>query len=276
MARTSLFFLVLVITSIGKAAGALSSEYQGSESGGNPYPSCGDCYCIPQDGDQSLCPAGIPQTVFPEREIDDFKLPVPESIWTLSCNPYTDASCETTPKQTYLDTPEAVCAFKNYTCASYEMRTFANRAEAEQSGARITHTGSCGLCSTAQDLAIYLKEDFTTTGKVCATKGLFNEQMGLECYMDIGLTHACATIWNYDGIFDGKACGKTCAGDITAPNNGPPPMCELSACLNCDEEKAGPNFSAFAGRTRRRSGLLSEIIRSCDDIATGIVHDPSC
>jgi hypothetical protein len=31
-----------------------------------------------------------------------------------------------------------------------------------------------------------LAEDFTTAGKICATKGLFNEQKGLECYMDIG------------------------------------------------------------------------------------------
>jgi hypothetical protein len=157
------------------------------------------------------------------------------------------------------------------------MKTFETRAAASSAGARITHVGSCGLCSTAQDLSVYLSEDFTTAGKICATKGLLGgEALGLQCYQDIGLTLECARIWNYDGIFDGKACGKTCAGDLTAANNGPPPLCPLNPCLECDEQKAGPNFSQFAARTRRRSGLLSEIIRGCSDIATGIVHDPTC
>jgi hypothetical protein len=92
--------------------------------------------------------------------------------------------------------------------------------------------------------------------------------------MDIGLSLECAKIWNYDGIYDGQMCGATCAGDITSPNNGPAPACELSACLQCDEEQAGPLFSSIGGRTRRRSGLLSEIIRSCDSIAKFIKHDP--
>lgn len=47
-------------------------------------------------------------------------------------------------------------------------------------------------------------EDFTSDGKICATKGLLNETEGLRCYMDIGLTYDCAKIWNYDGIYDGK------------------------------------------------------------------------
>jgi hypothetical protein len=116
-------------------------------------------------------------------------------------------------------------------------------------------------------------EDFTTAGKICATKGLFNEQVGLECYMDIGLTQECAKIWNYDGIYDGKACGAVCAQHVSDPNNGPTPGCELNECLQCDEDKAGPLFTSFGGRTRRRSGLLSEIVRNCSSIAT-ITHNP--
>ena len=119
-----------------------------------------------------------------------------------------------------------------------------------------------------------LAQDFTQAGKICATKGLFNEQKGLECYMELGLTKECAKIWNYDGIYDGKVCGATCAGDITAPNNGPPPACEINECLQCDEENAGPIFSSFGGRTRRRSGLQSEIIRPCESIARIFHHNP--
>ncbi len=92
--------------------------------------------------------------------------------------------------------------------------------------------------------------------------------------MDLGLTMECAKIWNYDGIYDGKVCGATCAGDVTAPNNGPAPACELNECLECDEEYAGPIFSSFGGRTRRRSGLQSEIIRPCDSVARIFQHVP--
>lgn len=116
-------------------------------------------------------------------------------------------------------------------------------------------------------------EDFTAAGKKCATIGLFDEQAGLKCYMDIGLTRECAKIWNYDGIYDGKACGAVCMKDLKEPNNGPPPTCTLNDCLQCDEEKAGPIFSSFAGRTRRRSGLRSEIVRSCSSISH-IDHNP--
>lgn len=118
------------------------------------------------------------------------------------------------------------------------------------------------------------EEDFTSAGKKCATKGLLNETDGYLCYQSLGLTPECAKIWNYDGIYDGKACAADCLGYVNAPNNGPPPECALNNCLKCDEEKAGPIFSAFAGRTRRRSGLLSEIIRECDSIARNITHNP--
>jgi hypothetical protein len=182
-----------------------------------------------------------------------------------------------------VDVDGAVCAYiyapsspsSSCTGYSYSMQTFASREVAEQAGPGVvvTHAGACGLCSTAADLAVYLIEDFTTAGKKCATKGLFNEATGLQCYMDLGLTLDCAKIWNYDGIYDGTVCGSTCAPYITAPNNGPPPACELNPCLECDEEYAGPLFSQFAARTRRRSGLMSEIIRNCSSVAQ-ISHDP--
>ena len=68
----------------------------------------------------------------------------------------------------------------------------------------------------------------------------------------------------------------SCLTHLNDPNNGPPPTCGLNKCLQCDEDKAGPIFSQYAARTRRRSGLISEIIRPCDTIAKGIVHDPEC
>jgi hypothetical protein len=119
-----------------------------------------------------------------------------------------------------------------------------------------------------------LFQDFTDAGKKCATIGLLNETDGLNCYMDLGLTLECAKIWNYDGIYDGKTCTSSCLGHLQDPNNGLAPTCELNPCLQCDEDYAGPIFSSFGGRTRRRSGLLSEIIRPCSTIAKIISHNP--
>jgi len=200
-------------------------------------------------------------------------------IYSLQCNPYEDPTCTTTPVQTSLDDGDAVCAYLySGTCPgnSYEMVTYPSHAQAVAAGAFVTHTGSCGLCSTTQDLAIYLDADFTAAGKKCASEGLLHAAAGQRCYEALGLTPECARIWNYDGIYDGQTCMASCISHLTDANNGPAPLCELNPCLQCDEDRAGPVFSAFAARTRRRSGLLSEIIRPCDTIATGIVHDPEC
>jgi hypothetical protein len=137
----------------------------------------------------------------------------------------------------------------------------------------------CCLCKHCHScmphpLSCRAAQDFTDAGKKCATKGVLNEEVGLQCYMDLGLTLECSKIWNLDGIYDSKVCTTTCLGELQDPNNGPSPACELNDCLQCDEDKAGPIFSAFGARTRRRSGLLSEIIRPCQSIARISVYDP--
>lgn len=111
---------------------------------------------------------------------------------------------------------------------------------------------------------MYVGQDFTRGGKLCAAQGLLYEPLGLSCYMSLGLSQSCAQIWNYDGIYDGRYCMGTCLRHLFSANNGPAPKCELNSCLQCDEAYAGPIFKAVAGRTRRRSGLKSEIIRPCD------------
>ena len=73
---------------------------------------------------------------------------------------------------------------------------------------------------------------------------------------------ACATFGfpqaQKDGIFD------------------PPGTCNLNTCLSCDEEKSGPIFAQFAGRTRRSSGIVTVtpagsafvgLKRECDTVA---------
>lgn len=249
------------------------------------FPTCGECWCVPDDGGTAPCPSPKPQTVFDDATILGYRNKTPNEIYTLSCNPYTDSYCETTPSQNFTDLGDAaVCTLiydedADFDCTRYSLVTFPSldsfEADPRSLNAAVTHFGSCGLCSTAQDLSVYLTEDFTAAGKKCATLGLANETAGLACYEKLGLTHECAKIWNFDGIYDGTECLAPCASNLLAPNNGPPPACELNPCLECDEVAAGPAFSALGGRTRRRSGLLSEIVRNCSSIATGVVHDPA-
>ena len=47
---------------------------------------------------------------------------------------------------------------------------------------------------------------------------------------------------------------------ITGEDNNKPDG-SLNDCLQCDEDKSGPNFKFFSGRTRRNSGIPSAIQR---------------
>lgn len=57
------------------------------------------------------------------------------------------------------------------------------------------------------------------------------------------------------------------------PSNGPAPECTLNTCITCNDEISAPTFELFAGRSRRRSGLLSTAARLCGSIPT-MDHDP--
>jgi hypothetical protein len=90
---------------------------------------------------------------------------VATEIFSLSCNPYENETCTTTPPQTFLDSDTAVCGYVYTTlpdgsqsCSEYSMVTYESRADLIKAGAIITHEGSCGLCSTTQDLAVYLSK----------------------------------------------------------------------------------------------------------------------
>jgi hypothetical protein len=124
------------------------------------YPTCGDCWCVPDNNGLGPCPEWEPETDFSSAVTDAYLSQVPNEILKLECNPYTEENCTTTPPQTMLDEEEAVCAFKysSESCATYSMITYANRQEAQRDGAVLTHAGSCGVCSTTQDLALYLSE----------------------------------------------------------------------------------------------------------------------
>merc|ERR1711862_708395 len=118
--------------------------------------------------------------------------------------------CTTTPPQpAIVDSPVAVCAFKylNGGFDQYEMITYATEHAARADGAFITHNRACGLCSSAQDLAAYLQyTDMVTHGRRCAILANISKKLGLKCYLELGYSVPCATIWNYDGISDRQSC----------------------------------------------------------------------
>jgi hypothetical protein len=124
------------------------------------YPTCGDCWCIPKNNGLGPCPFWQPQTLFSEEVISGYLNQTIINPYQLECNPYDDSSCTTTPTQDYLDVETAICAFKysDESCGEYNLITYPNREAATKDHAVITHEGSCGLCSTAADLAVYLSK----------------------------------------------------------------------------------------------------------------------
>ena len=133
------------------------------------YPTCGSCWCVPRNSGSGPCPLWEPQTNFSAVIINTYLSQTPRSIYHLNCNPYEDADCTTIPKQDFLDSQNAVCAFLypelpdgSLSCSEYDMVSFPDRDAAETAGAVVTHGGACGLCSTAQDLALYLSMSSVT------------------------------------------------------------------------------------------------------------------
>lgn len=202
--------------------------------------------------------------------------------------------------------------------ASYRIKTYPSRGEAEAAGGFVTHVGNCGVCSTLQDLAVYANTDFvgvTSPGNFCRRQAASSLENGLSCYLGLGMTQDCAKIWADTSWNTAKNCfGKCVLGPTlpqfggeneqdsnsnsnetsssgkwynvpanikkwfnstssdenksksAIPSNGPAPDCVLNACIRCNDEFSSEIFELFAGRSRRRSGLLSTAARPCGSI----------
>ncbi len=177
-------------------------------------------------------------------------------------------------RSTQADTA-AVCGvrFEDQAQTRYSLKSFDNQAALDAApGYHLTHYQACGACSTLQDLAVYGELDLTRMAKICSKRGTFAEK--LQCMQDIGFTPACAESWAYNAVKTGQSCALICVGVyglvplITGTENKPPvnENGELNACLMCDERMAGPGFQFSAGRTRRNSGIISEIERPDEEV----------
>ena len=158
---------------------------------------------------------------------------------------------------------DLVCAIKYHDDKKidYEVRQFATKQDAEKSAYTVTHQGKCGACSNLKDLAVYLERNLTAPVRKCAFKAVFLESWARKCIKSIGFTDACVDIWLYNSVNTRRECFWVCmkAWVTGQPNNNPDGS--LNDCLQCDEDKSGPVFKYFSGRTRRNSGIDSAINR---------------
>lgn len=240
---------------------------------------CDGCFCIKAENE--TCPTELqPNMNFSSflPHLLEFEL---ENPATLDCNPYivnNETLCNLQPEPLQQGgtcvlgfTPPANYSLSCPTQHTYAVRTFAGtKEEATVQGLFVTHAGPCGACSTLQDLYVYMSrgEGLREAATSCGIRGLANTTDGIVCYQELGFTPACAAIWYYNTQNTQNSCLDVCLKLVSenAPINGPPPDCPANACIECDEVNSGPLFLKYAGRTRRNSGLLSSIARTCDEL----------
>jgi len=102
--------------------------------------------------------------------------------------------------------------------------------------------------------------------RLCGVKGFFSKKWGMKCLQNLGFTYPCSQIWFYNTINTRKECGLTCMWSWVTHRPYVKPDGNLNNCLQCDEDKSGPVFKYYSGRTRRDSGITSEIDRPNDQI----------
>jgi len=154
----------------------------------------------------------------------------------------------------------------------YRLETYDSEADAHAAGAQITHRGTCGQCSSLQNLAVYMANpDLTEPVRDCGLEGIISgEKANIDCLMEIGFDLPCAQIWYYNTKHTRDVCLTECLAKLKAPHHQPDGS--LNACLQCDEDHSGDVFKAIAGRTRRNSGLPSALCRPCESVYP-VVHD---
>lgn len=160
-----------------------------------------------------------------------------------------------------------VCAVRvvDRVAKTYRLESFASRAEAEASGATMTHDDRCGLCSSLADLAVYAsRPDLTEPVRSCGLEAGADLDKNVACLQALGFSRPCAQIWAYNTRYTRSQCLGVCLSLLTAPYHQEDGG--LNACLLCDEQKSGPVFKAVAGRTRRNTGVPSSMCRPCSEV----------
>ena len=105
----------------------------------------------------------------------------------------------------------------------------------------------CCNCLCVCLLLVCLLQDDT---RMCGFLGTVSSALMHDCLMALGFSEPCVTIWEFNILNTKQECFEVCLlSYITSePNNKPDGS--LNDCLQCDEDKSGPNFKYFSGRTR--------------------------
>ena len=148
----------------------------------------------------------------------------------------------------------------------YQLVTYPTEEQARLDGAYPTHRGPCGLCSSLQNLAVYMEHtDLTEPVRQCGIDGIVSgAEANIECLRAIGFDFPCAQIWYFNTLNTRTHCLDLCLAALDAPHHLDDGS--LNPCLQCDEDISGPIFKAIAGRTRRNSGLASGLCRPCASV----------
>lgn len=203
-----------------------------------------------------------------KKAIAAFKKKTETNVWpSFKEDPYKNQTKASEAKiQEYLKDRTIVCAIRytDSTGTHYEIRDFPDNVTAVSSGFIVTHQGKCGACSNLKDLAVYLERNLTNVVRSCGLK-VFDRWV-TNCLRDLDFTPQCVSIWKYNVYNTKRDCFGVCiwAWITGKPYNNPDGS--LNACLQCDEDKSGPVFKYFSGRTRRNSGITSAIHRPPNQI----------
>jgi hypothetical protein len=215
-----------------------------------------------------LPPAPAPLAIGDARLIAALRSKIPLEPIAVDRNPYLTWRTEEPPR-----TPVGtVCGVRfESDRIHYRLATFGDTVMAQRAGFAVTHFGTCGTCSTLQDLAVYLeKPDLTSPVRKCGIK--WDASASLSCLEALGFSPGCAQTWLYDVQNTRRQCFGVCVWSWIKREASTREDGRLNACLQCDEDRSGPIFKAVAGRTRRNSGIRSSIPRASDEIAP-VVHD---
>lgn len=167
------------------------------------------------------------------------------------------------------------CGIKFYDGGKkYRLKTFSSLQKLKNLSYQVTHKGACGVCSSLQDLVVYLeKPDLTSPVRKCGSLSVLPGATKL-CLKNIGFSESCSQIWYDNIIHTRKKCKWICLKSWMRNKPFNNPDGSLNSCLQCDEDHSGPVFKAVAGRTRRNSGIISAITRHGSEVYP-VSHDYS-
>ncbi|GKY96833.1 hypothetical protein MPSEU_000642500 [Mayamaea pseudoterrestris] len=274
-------------------------------------PVCDSCWCVPDGGtDSGTCPSdtsGIYQSFpdsYPTLYTTFVETSAPITLQTSDgssdCFPFADAIGalsyeESTLPQCVLSTAgssassdNAVCAYKFASAASdssdcpnrqYELVTYASiDAVSADANAMMIHSGACGVCSNAQDLAVRMStlDSLQSASITCATQFAFGGTFSslVSCYETVGFTDQCASLWANFAAANAQLCAGDCAGQ-TSNLFGDPPLCELGSCLSCSKDFQA-EFDELAGlyKSPYNAGFNVDIAYPCSSFTRIATLDP--